>query len=94
MGVAAGVGVGLLVGVELAVGVGAGLGVEEGAGIGLALELLTTTETDAVPIGVVPPCWKTRTVRTCVPFATVVEFQVQLPVPVHPLTPSTWSWFQ
>jgi hypothetical protein len=30
-------------------------------------------------MGKVPPCWKTRTVRVCAPFATVVEFQVKLP---------------
>jgi hypothetical protein len=72
-------------------GVGVGVG---GAGVGVAAEFLTMVETYAVPIGTVPPCWKTRTIRVCAPFATVVEFQVKLPLPESTLVPSTSNWSQ
>lgn len=87
----AGVGVGVgTPGVEVGAGVDVGPGVGVGgSGVGVALELLTTIETYAVPIGVVPPCWKTRTIRVCAPFGTVVEFQVKLPLPESTLIPST-----
>ena len=70
---------------------GVGVG---GAGVGVALEFLTMIETYAVPIGTVPPCWKTRTIRVCAPFATVVEFQVKLPLPESTLIPSTCNCSQ
>ena len=97
-GVGVGVGVAAVdpgVGVDSpGVGVGgAGVGVE-GPGVGVAVELLTMVETYAVPIGTVPPCWKTRTINLCAPFATVVEFQVKLPLPESALVPSTCNWFQ
>lgn len=72
---------------------GSGVGVG-GSGVGVALELLTMVETYAVPIGTVPPCWKTRTIRVCVPFATVVEFQAKFPLPESTLVPSTSNWSQ
>ena len=79
-------------GVGVAVrGTGVGVG---GSGVAVALELLTMVETYAVPIGTVPPCWKTRTIRVCAPFATVVEFQAKLPLPESTLVPSTSNWSQ
>lgn len=76
------------VGVDEGAGVWLGVG---GAGVGVAFKLFTTTEINAVPIGVVPPCWKARTISLCVPFATVVVSQVRLPLPDSTLLPSTWS---
>jgi hypothetical protein len=89
VGVAVGVGLVVALGVELGVGVGLGVGVDEGPGVGVAAGLLTVIETYAVPMGAVPPCWKTRTIRVCAPFATVVEFQMKFPFPDSTLTPST-----
>ena len=99
MGVEEGTGVGVddLTGVGVdeapAVGTddGTAVGVDDGAGVGVAPVLDTPTETNAVPIGVVPPCWKTRTFRVCAPFATVVEFQVKFPLPESTAVPSTIS---
>ena len=100
VGIVDGLGVGLGVesaGIEVGAGVGFGVesaGIAVGAGVEFAVEFLTMTEIDALPIGEVPPCWKTRTIRVWLPFATAVEFHGQLPLPDHTLVPSTKSWSQ
>jgi len=92
VGVADLTGVGVAEAPAVGTGDGTAVGVEDGAGVGVAPAVLDTpTETKAVPIGVVPPCWKTRTFRVCVPFATVVEFQVKFPLPESTAVPSTIS---
>src|SRR5581483_2316020 len=68
---------------------GSALGVAVAVGDAVAAGLLTSTPTQAVPIGVVPPFWKALTIRVCKPLATAVESQLKLPEAEVTAVPST-----